>query len=137
MENTVQKSVQNDEQAIRDLITTWLSATKAGDRERVLSLMAEDAVFLVAGQPPMRGKAAFAAAQSGLEQVDIDATSEIQEIKVFGEWAYLWTKLSVVMTPKKGGAPNKRAGYTLSILQKKAGGWVLFRDANMLSELSQ
>jgi uncharacterized protein (TIGR02246 family) len=137
MENTVQKSVQNDEQAIRDLITTWLSATKAGDTERVLSLMADDAVFLVAGHPPMRGRAAFAAAQSGLEQVDIDATSEIQEIKVFGEWAYVWTKLSVVMTPKKGGAPNKRAGYTLSILQKKARGWVLFRDANMLAELPQ
>ena len=137
MENTVQKSVHNDEQAIRELIATWLSATKAGDTERVLSLMAEDAVFLVPGQPPMLGRAAFAAAQSGLEQVDIDATSEIQEIKVLGEWAYLWTKLSVVMTPKKGGAPNKRAGYTLSILQKKAGSWVLFRDANMLAELPQ
>jgi len=137
MENTVQKSMQNDEQAIRELITTWLSATKAGDTERVLSLMAEDAVFLVPGQPPMRGRAAFATAQSGLEEVDIDATSEIQEIKVFGEWAYLWTKLSVVMTPKKGGAPHKRAGYTLSILQKKGGAWVLFRDANMLAELPQ
>jgi uncharacterized protein (TIGR02246 family) len=137
MEKSAQKSLQNDEQAIRELVTTWLSATKAGDTERVLSLMAEDAVFLVPGQPPMRGRAAFAAAQSGLEQVDIDATSEIQEIKVFGEWAYLWTKLSVVMTPKKDGAPNERAGYTLSILQKRAGSWVLFRDANMLAEPSQ
>ena len=137
MEKSAQSSMQNDDQAIRELIATWLRATKAGDTERVLSLMAEDAVFLVPGQPPMLGRAAFAAAQSGLEQVDIDATSEIQEIKVLGEWAYLWTKLSVVMTPKKGGAPNKRAGYTLSILQKKAGSWVLFRDANMLAELPQ
>ncbi|MDQ6651933.1 MAG: hypothetical protein M3Y84_04225 [Acidobacteriota bacterium] len=50
-------------------------------------------------------------------------------------WAYLWTRLSVVITPKKGGAPNKRAGNTLSILQKKAGGWVIFRDVNMLAEV--
>jgi uncharacterized protein (TIGR02246 family) len=132
MQNSAKNSVQNDEQAIRELVTTWLSATKTGDTERVLSLMTEDVVFLVPGKPPMRGRAAFAAAQAGLEQVDIDATSEIQEIKVFGEWAYLWTKLSVVITPKKG-APNKRAGNTLSILQKKAGRWVIFRDANMLA----
>jgi uncharacterized protein (TIGR02246 family) len=137
MQNSAQISVQNDEQAIRELVTSWLSATKTGDTERVLSLMAEDVVFLVPGKPPMRGRAAFAAAQAGLEQVDIDATSEIQEIKVFGEWAYLWTKLSIVVTSKKAGAPNKRAGNTLSILQKQAGRWVIFRDANMLAEVSQ
>jgi ketosteroid isomerase-like protein len=37
--------------------------TKAGDIDTVLSLMAGDVVFLVAGQPPMIGKARFAAAQ--------------------------------------------------------------------------
>ena len=125
--------MQDDEQAIRQFIATWLSATKAGDTEKVLSLMAEDVVFLVAGQPPMRGKAAFAATQSGLADIDIDATCEIQEVKIFGDWAYTWTKLSVVTTPKKGGAPNKRAGNTLSILQRQAGGWVIYRDANMLA----
>lgn len=125
--------MQNDEQAIRDLVATWLSASKAGDAEKVLSLMAEDVVFLVPGQPPMRGKAAFAASQEGLKEVDLEATSEIQEIRVFGEWAYLWTKLSVVMTHKKGGTPIKRAGNTLSILKKEAGAWVIFRDANLLA----
>src|ERR687888_2742756 len=97
--------MQSDEQAIRELVATWLSASKAGDTGRVLSLMAEHVVFLVPGQPPMRGKAAFAAGQSGLQQFEMEANSEIQEVKVFGEWAYLWTKLTVVMTPKKGGAP--------------------------------
>jgi uncharacterized protein (TIGR02246 family) len=125
--------MQNDEQAIRELVATWLSASKAGDNEKVLSLMAEDVVFLVPGQPPMRGKAAFAAGQAGLRQFDIDATSEIQEIKVLGEWAYLWTNLSVAVTPRAGGAPVKRSGNTLSILKKEAGAWVLFRDANMLA----
>jgi hypothetical protein len=33
------------------------------------------------------------------------------EIKVFGEWAYLWNKLTVVMTPKNGGPPVKRGRY--------------------------
>jgi uncharacterized protein (TIGR02246 family) len=137
MQKEGQKTMQNDEQAIRDLVATWLSATKAGDTEKVLSLMAEDVVFLRPGQPPMRGKAAFAATQSGIADIDLETSSEIQEIKVFGDWAYLWNKLTIVMTPKKGGAPVKRAGDILSILQKQNGSWVMFRDANMLAEVDQ
>jgi hypothetical protein len=38
------------------------------------------------------------------------------------------------MTPKTGGTPVKRLGNTLSILEKQAGTWVIFRDANMLAE---
>jgi uncharacterized protein (TIGR02246 family) len=137
MQNAGQKTTQSDEQAIRDLVATWLSASKAGETEKVLSLMAEDVVFLVAGQPPMRGKEAFAASQSALANIELDATSEIQEIKVLGEWAYLWAELTVVMTPKTGGAPIKRAGNTLSILRKQNGAWVIFRDANMLAVVDQ
>jgi uncharacterized protein (TIGR02246 family) len=129
--------MQNDEQAIRQLVANWLSAAKAGDTEKVLSLMAEDVVCLMPGHPPMRGKAAFAAGQLGLRPFHIESTSEIQEIKVFGEWAYLWTTLSVVVTPRKGGAPIKRSGNTLSILQKHAGSWVLVRDANMLAVVQE
>jgi uncharacterized protein (TIGR02246 family) len=91
-----------DEQAIRDLIATWLAASKAGDTKTVLSLMADDVVFLVPGQPPMRGKSAFAAAQGALNDLDIDATSEIQEIEVSGDWAYSWTKLTVVRHASQG-----------------------------------
>jgi uncharacterized protein (TIGR02246 family) len=129
--------MQNDEQAIRDLVATWLSASRAGDIDKVLSLMADDAVFLTPGQPPMRGKSAFAAAFSGLQQFRIESDSGIQEIKVLGEWAYIWTQLSVVITPINGGAPVKRAGSTLSILQKQNGTWVIARDANMLAMVPQ
>jgi len=123
--------MQDDEQAIRDLVSTWISASNAGDTQKVLSLMADDVVFLVPGQKPMR-KADYIAGQAALEHVAMQAKSEIQEIKVFSDWAYLWTKLSVVMTPR-GGGPGTRAGNTLSILQKRNGKWVLFRDANMLA----
>ena len=44
-------AVTSDEQAIRKLIATWLSASAAGDTQTVLSLMADDVVFLVPGQP--------------------------------------------------------------------------------------
>jgi uncharacterized protein (TIGR02246 family) len=132
-----QKTMQDDEQAIRELVATWLSASEAGDTEKVLSLMAEDVVFLVTGQPPMRGKSAFAASQEALADINMQTNSEIQEIKVFGEWAYLWTKLTVVITPKSGGQSVRRSGNTLSILQKQNDAWVVFRDANMLAVVPQ
>jgi len=126
-------NISPDEQAIRELIDTWLRASKAGDREVVLSLMAEDVVFLQPGQPPMRGRAGFAAAQKAMNDVDIDASSEIQEIRILGDWAYCWNRLTVVVSPRNGGAPIKRAGDVLSLLQKQSGRWVIVRDANMLS----
>jgi uncharacterized protein (TIGR02246 family) len=132
--------MQNGEQEIRQLVVTWMEASKAGDAETVLSLMSDDVVFLVAGQPPMIGKSAFAAAmraQSDQGRPHIDGKSEIQEIQVLGDWAYMWTKLTVVITPPGGASPMTRAGYTLSILKKQGGRWVLARDANMLSPVSQ
>ena len=125
--------MRDDEQAIRDLISTWIGASNAGDTQKVLSLMADDVVFLVAGQKPMR-KADFVVSQTALKDVAMEAKSEIQEIRIFDDWAYIWTKLTVVMTPP-GGRSVTLAGNTLSILQKPNGKWVLFRDANMLAEV--
>lgn len=127
--------MQNDEQEIRQLVSTWMAASKAGDVEKVLSLMADDVVFLVPGQPVMR-KADFAAAaraQSGQGAPKFDGSSEIQEIKILDDWAFMWTKLTVVVTPPGGAQSMTRAGHTLTILKKQGGKWVLARDANMLA----
>lgn len=53
--------MQSDEQQIRQLVSTWMAATKAGDVDKVLSLMTDDAVFLLPGDTMMR-KSDFAAA---------------------------------------------------------------------------
>lgn len=130
-------SLERDEQEIRDLVSTWIAATKAGDIERVLSLMSDDVVFLMPGQPVMH-KAQFAAAaraQAAHDAPRFDGTSEIQEITVLGDWAFMWTELTVVATPA-GGRSMTRAGHTLSVLRKHNGKWVLARDANMLAPVS-
>src|SRR5262249_51402028 len=93
--------MQSDEQEIRALVSTWMAATKAGEVDKVLSLMSDDVVFLMPGQPVMRkaGFAAAARAQAGKDAPKFDGTSEIQEIKLLGDWAFLWTKLTVVVSP--------------------------------------
>ena len=127
--------MQSDEQQIRQLVETWMAASKAGDVEKVLSLMADDVVFLVIGRPPMR-KADFAAAaqaQTGADAPKFDGTNEIQEILIFGDWAFLWQKLTVTIAPPGGAATITRAGHTLTIFNKQHGRWVLARDANLLA----
>jgi uncharacterized protein (TIGR02246 family) len=125
----------SDEQAIRELVDTWHRATRAGDVDRVLRLMADDVVFLVPGRPPMRGKDEFAKGlRTLLEHHRISSSSEIQEITVFGDWACCWNRLDVTVTPLQAGQPNRRTGHTLSVLRKQSdGAWVIFRDANMLA----
>jgi uncharacterized protein (TIGR02246 family) len=125
----------SDEQEIRQLVATWMAATKAGDVETVLSLMAEDVVFLVPGnRPPMIGKKTFEAAAraQSAQGPRFDGRSEVQEVKVLGEWAFMWAKLTVVVTPSGGGSTT-RTGHTLSVLKRENGKWVLARDANLLS----
>src|SRR4030095_6062761 len=125
----------NDEIAIRELIERWMSASRTGDIATVLSLMADDVIFMVPGQKPF-GKEAFAATSAGMKNVQIDGRSEIDELNVIGNWAYLRNRLDVTMTPESG-TPMRRAGYTLTILRKEADGrWLLARDANLLAPVA-
>jgi uncharacterized protein (TIGR02246 family) len=126
--------MQNDEQAIRELIETWMRATREGDVDTVLSLMTPDAVFLVPGQAPMHGREAFAQALQGtLGSYTVDATSHIDEITVCGELAYCRTQLSMIVTSRHSQTPVERHGHTLTILRRGADGkWLLARDANLL-----
>ena len=113
-----------------------MTATRNGDLATVLDLMTDDVAFLVAGQAPF-GKQQFAVAMQpsapGVALPRIDGRSEIQEIHVAGDLAYLWTKLFVEVTPPGGAPTMKRAGHTLSILRKANGRWRLARDANLLA----
>jgi uncharacterized protein (TIGR02246 family) len=126
--------MDRDEQSIRSLVTTWIQASAAGDLARVLELMDDDVVFIGAGRPPMRGKSAFAAASRAMEgRTRLDGAVDIQEIRIFGDWAYCWTQLTIRMQPTDGGAPTELNGPALSILRKRPDGrWVIFRDANMV-----
>src|SRR5215510_11500440 len=113
--------MNTDEQAIRDLVNTWLEATKRRDWDTVRSLMADDIIFMVPGQEPF-GKEAWSGKMSDAR---VEGKSDIQEIKVLGEWAWMRQHLNVTVTPPNG-KPLALSGYTLAILRKKPDGkWVL------------
>jgi len=123
----------SDETAIREMVSTWMAASRSGDVDTVLGLVSDDVVFLTPGRPPMR-KAGFTTqsqAQAGPGGPQIEGDVDIQEIQVLGDWAFMWTELKVTVTPQ-GGAAVERAGHTLTVLKKVDGRWVIARDANLL-----
>jgi uncharacterized protein (TIGR02246 family) len=124
----------DDERAIRALVDGWMAATRSGDVATVLGLMTDDAVFMVPGREPF-GREVFAAASGDMRGAEIDGNSDIVELTILGDWAWMRAHITVSMTSPGGGAPIRRSGYTLTILRKEADGkWRLARDANLLTE---
>ena len=121
-----------DETAIRALVAAWMTASKTGDTAKVLGMMTDDVVFLVPGQAPF-GKAAFAEASKAMDGALIDGSSEIEELKIAGDWAFMRGFVRVVVTPP-GGNPVERAGHTLTVFARQPDGrWLLARDANFVA----
>src|SRR2546427_11716384 len=98
--------MQDDEQAIRQLVATWLSASKAGDTEKVLSLMADDVVFLVPGQPPMRGRARLRRGQHGPRRSPSPRPAGVKRVKGWGGGGTSGRKTPPCSAPKKKERPR-------------------------------
>ena len=122
----------DDERAIRHLVATWMKASEAGNVTTVMSLMADDVIFMVPGREPF-GKEQFRAASEGMKNVRMAGTSDIREIKVLSDWAYIRNYIEITVMPPDG-TPMQRRGYTLSIFRKLSDGiWALWRDANLVA----
>jgi uncharacterized protein (TIGR02246 family) len=123
-----------DEGAIRELVATWMAATRTGDLDTVLGLMTEDVVFMVPGREPF-GKEAFAAQSRGMAGARLEGTSDIRELRILGDWAFMRNHIAISADAAGREEPQRRAGYTLTILRKEADGRsALARDANLVTE---
>jgi uncharacterized protein (TIGR02246 family) len=122
----------DDERAIREFVSTWMTASETGDITTVLSLMADDVIFMVPGREPF-GKDVFRDALEAMNNASLTGTTDIREINVLGDWAYIRNFIEITIAPPNGNAVHRR-GYTLSILRKQSHGkWVLWRDANLVA----
>lgn len=130
----------NDEQEIRELFSNWVESTTKGDLDLARQCIADDAVFFVPGAGEM-DKETFAQGAAGgspeESPIDFDLDSKLRELKVFGNQAYLWIESTLVCSPKNGDPATKMAGHSLSILEKREGGWQIIRDANTMTTVSE
>lgn len=122
----------SDEEAIRGLVDTWLIASERGDLPRMLNLLADDVIFMVPNKEPF-GKEEFSRSYEETKGTKMKTESDIQEIKIIGDWAWMRNFLRVTFTDANGES-SKHSGYVLTILNKRPGGsWVIARDANLLT----
>jgi uncharacterized protein (TIGR02246 family) len=124
----------HDEQAIRQVHSTWIDAVNAGDLVRLLTLMTDDVVFLSPGQAPV-DRAGFSSNFSvGHQQARIRCSSELEEVVVVGDVAYTRSRDALSVTSRAGGEGTRLAGYRITVYRKQADGrWLLARDAHTLS----
>lgn len=121
------RMTDDDERAIGDVMEQWLRATKAADLDAVLKLMADDVVFLRAGQPTMN-KTAFIESFKGFAgKVKFEAKQDVKEVHAAGDLGYAWSRMTLTMDGKT------RAGDILSVFRKVDGKWLLSRDANFVT----
>ena len=126
--------MEHDEQAIRQVHSTWVDAVNAGDLDRLLTLMTDDVVFLSPGQAPV-DRAGFSSNFSvGHRQARIRCSSELEEVVVVGDVAYTRSRDALSVTPRAGGEETRLAGHRITVYRKQADGrWLLARDAHTLS----
>ena len=122
-----------DERAIRKVHSTWIDAVNAGDLDRLLTLAADDVVFLSPGQAPA-DRAGFATHLSAvLQQVQIRCSSELEEVVVAGDVAYTRSRDALSVVPRHGGETTHLTGDRMTVYRKQADGrWLLARDAHTL-----
>jgi uncharacterized protein (TIGR02246 family) len=130
--------MEPDERAIRKAHSTWIDAVNAGDSACVLSLVADDVVFLSPGQAPV-GRDGFSPSfLAAHQQARINCVSELEDVVVVGEVAYTLSRDSLSVTPRTGGEAMQLAGHRITVYRKQPDGrWLLARDAHTLSPVAK
>jgi uncharacterized protein (TIGR02246 family) len=124
----------SDEQEIRTVHSIWIDAVNAGDLARLLTLIAEDVVFLTPGQAPADREIFSNHFMAAHQQMRIACASELEEVVVVGEVAYTRSRDTLSVTPRDGGKSAQLAGHRLTIYRKQRDGhWLLSRDVHALS----
>src|SRR6266853_4694939 len=104
----------SDEREIRTVHSIWIDAVNAGDLARLLTLVAEDVVFLTPGQAPFGREGFSSNFRTAHQQMRICCTSELEEVIVVGEVAYTRSRDALSVTPRAGGKAAQFAGHRRS-----------------------
>jgi len=127
----------SDQREIHAVHSTWIDAVNTGDLARLLTLIADDVVFLNPGQAPF-GRDGFSSNfMAAHQQVRICCTSELEEVVVVGEVAYTRSRDTLSVTPRAGGEATQLAGHRMTVYRRQRDGrWLLSRDVHTLSAVA-
>jgi uncharacterized protein (TIGR02246 family) len=100
----------SDEREIRAVHSIWIDAVNTGDLARLLTLVAEDVVFLTPGQAPSGREGFSSNFRTAHQQMRICCTSELEEVIVAGKVACTRSRDALSVTPLAGEKGHSSPG---------------------------
>ena len=125
------------EREIRTMHSIWIDAVNADDLARLLTLVANDVVFLTPGQAPFGREGFSSNFMAAHQQMRICCTSELEEVVVVSEVAYTRSRDALSVTPARRRKAAQFAGHRMTVHRKQRDGrWLLSRDVHTLSAVA-
>jgi uncharacterized protein (TIGR02246 family) len=127
--NAASHDVTADSTAVRAASDAYVAAALANDAAAVSAFWTDDAVFMNAGMPTLRGRTSIDSLIQGMHS-SVRVTElavQIDELTVSGDAAYLLGTYNETLMPASG-APQRVSGRYLHVWRRQAdGSWKLAR----------
>jgi uncharacterized protein (TIGR02246 family) len=127
-----------EEREAREVHSTSVHALNAGALDRLITLMADDVVFLDPGEAPPGREEFRARFSAGHEEFRIACSSELEEVVVVACVAYTRSRDALSVIPRASGEAAHLAGHRITIYPRQPDGrWLLDRDAHTHSPVEE
>jgi len=118
-----------DAEAIKSLIDDYSKAWNEGDYEGFMALIDEEAMFLLANGPTLKGIAEIRSLYSNSFNMNtVDLTTTTEEIHISGDLAFSRDGVKGSINPKDGSKPIVFDNKVITIFKKQVdGSWKIWR----------
>jgi len=122
--------LQAAEHGLMTVDSAWVKAMLANDAEACAALYADDAVLVLPGTGPIKGRKAIAEAYAGwLKEFKVtDARITDSEYRSAGPVSSGWGSWSVTTAPRAGGAATTETGTWCAVAVEQNGTWKYISD---------
>ena len=116
-------------ETVRNMSMDILNAWNEGDYERFIAYMDENAILLPQNTPSMKGFESISKLyKESFENLNFKVNATIDEIQVFGDYAYEIGTWKGSMNPKDGSTPIIFNNKTIAIYKRQTdGSWKIYR----------
>jgi uncharacterized protein (TIGR02246 family) len=121
---------ETDLEAIDSVRDAHVAALNAGDAEAWVAQFTDDGVQMPPNAPANVGRTMIGSwSQAFLAQFRLQFALAVNEVRVFGEWAFERGGYTISLHPKAGGPAMQDSGKYITVYQRKPGDtWRMARD---------
>jgi len=115
-------SAEADTAAVKNVHEAFVDAYTSMDFEKFMSFIAEDAVWLPPNRLPLAGKEAIRAWYDFTVNDSVEASVQLDEIQVCGDWAFRLATWNITVTPKGSQEKNTFQNKSIQIFRRQPDG---------------